>query len=97
MATTPGKPVESAQQQKPSRRKLTQPSKRVTLRDVARAAKVSVMTVSNVVSGQAHVVRLETRRKVEEAITRLKYQPEFERSEPAPFPGAFSGNSDRRQ
>ncbi|MDP9199799.1 MAG: LacI family transcriptional regulator [Pseudomonadota bacterium] len=75
MAATPGKPIESARQQKPSRRKLAPPSKRVTLRDVARAAKVSVMTVSNVVSGQANVVRPETRRKVEEAITRLKYRP----------------------
>ena len=63
------------QQKLTARRKLAPPSKRVTLRDVARAAKVSVMTVSNVVSGQANVVRPETRRRVEEAITRLKYRP----------------------
>jgi LacI family transcriptional regulator len=56
-------------------RRPTSPAKRVTLGDVARVAEVSVMTVSNVVSGKAHLVRPETRRKVEEAITRLKYRP----------------------
>ncbi|TRZ67198.1 MAG: LacI family transcriptional regulator [Rhodocyclaceae bacterium] len=49
--------------------------KRVTLRDVSRSAGVSPMTVSNVVRGDHHLVKLETRAKVEEAIARLNYRP----------------------
>lgn len=75
-AGTPGSPVEPARRpETTTRHRAAQPGKRVTLRDVARAAQVSVMTVSNVVSGQPDVVRPETRRKVEEAITKLKYRP----------------------
>jgi LacI family transcriptional regulator len=48
-------------------------SARATLTDVAHAAGVSVMTVSNFVRGKP--VRAQTRRKVEDAITRLKYRP----------------------
>lgn len=44
-----------------------------TLRDVAEAAGVSVMTVSNFVRGKS--VRSETRKSVEEAIARLRYRP----------------------
>lgn len=36
--------------------------RRPTLHDVARTAGVSVMTVSNVVRGKSHAVKLETRR-----------------------------------
>ena len=46
---------------------------RATLSDVARDAGVSVMTVSNFVRGK--VVRLQTRKRVEEAIARLNYRP----------------------
>jgi LacI family transcriptional regulator len=52
-----------------SRRKLA----RATLSDVARAAGVSVMTVSNFV--HAKPVRLKTRKLVGEAIARLNYRP----------------------
>lgn len=44
-----------------------------TLRQVAEAAGVSVMTVSNVVRGKS--VRPETRERVDEAIARLRYRP----------------------
>src|SRR5579871_23198 len=47
----------------------------VTLADVSRDAGVSVMTVSNVVRGRADLVKLETRRRVEESIARLNYRP----------------------
>ena len=53
----------------PSRRKLA----RATLSDVAKEAGVSVMTVSNFV--RAKPVRLQTRKRVEEAIARLNYRP----------------------
>jgi LacI family transcriptional regulator len=44
-----------------------------TLREVAEAAGVSVMTVSNVVRGKS--VRPETRQSVEDAIAKLRYRP----------------------
>jgi LacI family transcriptional regulator len=47
----------------------------VTLADVSKDAGVSVMTVSNVVSGKAKLVKLETRRRVEASIARLNYRP----------------------
>lgn len=47
----------------------------VTLADVAKDAGVSVMTVSNVVRGRQDLVKLETRRRVEHSISRLKYRP----------------------
>ena len=53
----------------PSRRRLA----RATLSDVAKEAGVSVMTVSNFV--RAKPVRLQTRKRVEEAIARLNYRP----------------------
>ncbi len=45
-----------------------------TLHDVARAAGVSIKTVSNVIHGYPHI-RLETRERVEAAIAQLNYQP----------------------
>jgi DNA-binding LacI/PurR family transcriptional regulator len=48
----------------------------VTLRDVAREAGVSVMTVSNVINGKHAMMSAETRRHVEEAVTRLRYRPD---------------------
>jgi LacI family transcriptional regulator len=51
----------------------TQRPVRATLSDVARDAGVSVMTVSNFVRGKA--VRVQTRKRVEEAIARLNYRP----------------------
>jgi LacI family transcriptional regulator len=50
-------------------------SNSVTLAHVSRDAGVSVMTVSNVVRGRADLVKLETRRRVEESIARLNYRP----------------------
>jgi LacI family transcriptional regulator len=47
----------------------------VTLADVSQDAGVSIMTVSNVVRGRDDLVKLETRRRVEEAIARLGYRP----------------------
>lgn len=47
----------------------------VTIRDVAAAAGVSAMTVSNVINGGGRHVREETRRKVMRAITELNYRP----------------------
>ncbi|MGA8115937.1 MAG: LacI family DNA-binding transcriptional regulator [Actinocatenispora sp.] len=47
---------------------------RPTLRDVARAAGVSVKTVSNVVNGYVHV-SAETRSRVQRAIDALQYRP----------------------
>jgi DNA-binding LacI/PurR family transcriptional regulator len=48
-------------------------SARSTLSDVAHEAGVSVMTVSNFVRGKA--VRVQTRKRVEQAIARLNYRP----------------------
>ncbi|MCI1018510.1 LacI family DNA-binding transcriptional regulator [Microbacterium sp. C5A9] len=45
-----------------------------TLHDVARAAGVSIKTVSNVINGYPHI-RPETRERVEKAIDQLRYQP----------------------
>lgn len=50
-------------------------AKRVTLDDVAKAAGVSVMTVSNVASGKTNLVREETRTHVQAVIDRLGYRP----------------------
>jgi len=46
-----------------------------TLADVSADAGVSIMTVSNVVRGRHDLVKLETRRRVEESIARLRYRP----------------------
>jgi LacI family transcriptional regulator len=48
---------------------------RVTLRDVATAADVSVMTVSNFVNGKRSAMSTETRSRVAEEIRRLNYRP----------------------
>jgi LacI family transcriptional regulator len=49
-------------------------TKRVTLKDVAKRAQVSVMTVSNVINGNFQHVTSDTRRKVEAAIEALRYR-----------------------
>ena len=73
-----------AQQKRPARVKdkhgakavrSSRKSGSVTLADVAAEAVVSVMTVSNVVRGRHDLVKLETRRRVEESIARLNYRP----------------------
>jgi DNA-binding LacI/PurR family transcriptional regulator len=51
--------------------------KRVILKDVARFADVSVMTVSNVINGKFRHVTEKTRRKVESAIAELGYRPDL--------------------
>lgn len=53
----------------------TKRSNSITLADVSHDAGVSIMTVSNVVRGRNDLVKLETRRKVEESIARLGYRP----------------------
>jgi LacI family transcriptional regulator len=55
--------------------KRSRSSNSVTLADVSRDAGVSVMTVSNVVRGRADLVKLETRRRVEESVAKLNYRP----------------------
>ena len=47
---------------------------RVTIYEVAKAAGVSLATVSRVINNQSHVTP-ETKRKVEETIARLGYKP----------------------
>jgi len=56
-------------------RKISSSSQSVTLRDVARAAGVSPMTVSNVVRGQFRSMSKDTRAKVKNAISALGYRP----------------------
>ena len=51
-------------------------TRRVTVRDVAAAAGVSAMTVSNVINGRNTDVGAETRKRVEEAIRTLNYRPQ---------------------
>ena len=53
--------------------RVTRKPKRATLGDVARAAGVSVMTVSNFVRGKT--LRVQTHKLVGEAIARLNYRP----------------------
>lgn len=50
------------------------PPKRVTIKDVAKAADVSPMTVSNVVNGKHQFVSERTRKAVEREIARLNYR-----------------------
>jgi LacI family transcriptional regulator len=49
--------------------------RRVTLNDVSKAAGVSVMTASNVVTGKTNLVKPETRKRVESAVAQLGYRP----------------------
>lgn len=51
---------------------------RTTLMEIARAAKVSTTTVSNVVNGRLHLMSDETRRRVEKIIQRENYRPNEE-------------------
>ena len=51
------------------------PSKRVTLRVVARAAEVSAMTVSNFMNGRFQTMSEETRARLEKTVSRLNYRP----------------------
>lgn len=50
------------------------PVKRATIKDVARAAKVSPMTVSNVLNNKNHLVSSKTRTRVEREVARLNYR-----------------------
>lgn len=52
-----------------------QASRRVTIKDVARAADVSVTTVSNVLNGREKAMSSETLQRVREAIRTLNYHP----------------------
>ena len=54
--------------------KLAQPG-RATIRDVAAAAGVSPMTVSNLINERSGTMRAETRKRVEVEIKRLGYRP----------------------
>jgi len=48
---------------------------KVTMKEIAAAVDVSVMTVSNVINGRDHLVGEETRRRVAAAIDELGYRP----------------------
>jgi LacI family transcriptional regulator len=54
--------------------KLAQPG-RATIRDVAAAAGVSPMTVSNLINERSGTMRAETRKRIETEIKRLGYRP----------------------
>ena len=56
-------------------KKLAGPRVQVTLRDVAEAAGVSPMTVSNFINARHHTMRPETRSRIELAIQQLGYRP----------------------
>ncbi len=49
--------------------------KKITIREVAEAAKVTMMTVSNVVNGKTDQMSKETREKVQAVIEQLGYKP----------------------
>ncbi|WP_108659577.1 LacI family DNA-binding transcriptional regulator [Acuticoccus kandeliae] len=51
------------------------PAPRPTMRKVAIAAGVSVMSVSNVVNGRFDLLRPDTRQRIEEAIAKVGYRP----------------------
>ncbi len=51
--------------------------RRTTLRDVAEAAKVSVMTVSNVINGKFEGMTSETQARIERAVEELGYRPDL--------------------
>ena len=53
---------------------LSPPRKRVTIRDVARFARVSHQTVSRFINGENHIAPM-TRTRVERAIAKLAFQP----------------------
>ena len=50
-------------------------AEQTTIREVARLARVSVSTVSNVLNSRPHRMRPATRRRVDRAIARLRYRP----------------------
>ena len=50
------------------------PTKRATIKDVARAAKVSPMTVSNVLNKKDQLVGSKTKMRVEREVLRLNYR-----------------------
>ena len=49
---------------------------RVTIRDVARRAGVSIQSVSNVINGRRGMVSADTRQRIEQAMTELEYHPD---------------------
>lgn len=55
--------------------KARQARRRVTIRDVARAAGVSSTTVSNVLNGRTNAMAAETLQRIREAIAALNYRP----------------------
>src|SRR5579883_1464352 len=67
--------IVSGQSSRDSEPLRTKRSNSVTLADVSQDACVSIMTVSNVARGRTDLVKLETRRRVEESIARVGCRP----------------------
>jgi LacI family transcriptional regulator len=57
-------------------KKTARPKPKVTLKDVARRAGVSAMTISNVINNRSAKVSVRTRQRVEATIARLGYRPD---------------------
>ncbi len=49
----------------------------VTIKEIARECNVSATTVSNILNGKEHKVSEETKRRVQEAVLRLGYRPNY--------------------
>jgi LacI family transcriptional regulator len=67
-------PAAPAKRQPAKRQKAGRPGT-ATIRDVALAAGVSAMTVSNLINERAGTMRVETRKRIEAEIKRLSYRP----------------------
>src|SRR5262245_42710231 len=65
----------AAKPTKPGKKAAARRPGGVTIRDVALAAGVSAMTVSNLLNERAGTMRAETRRRIEAEIKRLGYRP----------------------
>jgi LacI family transcriptional regulator len=55
---------------------VQRPGKRISIRDVAKAASTSVSTVSRVISNPTYPVSPELRERIQKAIKELNYSPD---------------------